>query len=509
MERILSSQAPSLEGKAVKIAGWVQTRRDHGKLIFLDIRDREGIVQVVCTPKQKEAYEQASRVRPEWVLEIEGTCQKRPQGMETQHSTGAVEVTATQITILAEAITPPFPLDTPGYDIDEEKRLHYRYLDLRRERLSSNLKKRSEVVQFMRQFLFDRDFIEVETPLLTKSTPEGARDFVVPSRLYPGKFYALPQSPQQYKQLLQVAGVERYFQIARALRDEDPRADRQAEHTQLDVEMSFVEREDVLQLIESLYTELVSKLFEEKKVAVTPFPRLSYEDAIKAHGNDRPDLRRDKNDPNELAFCFVLDFPAFEWSEKDKRWDSMHNPFSKPQVESAEELKKDPGEALSLQYDLVLNGQEIAGGSIRASDPKLLEATFEIMGYTKKEIAKQFGHMLEAFAYGVPPHGGIAGGIDRVLAILLGEPNIREVIAFPKTGDSKDPMMNSPSEISQGQLKELGIKVASPPSLKLRRAKECCRIRNSFVALAWRVLSCWSLRLLLGLCPTSYSSGKS
>lgn len=330
--------------------------------------------------------------------------------------------------------------------------------------MKRNLETRSNVLQFMRQFLVNKGFVEIETPLLTKSTPEGARDFVVPSRLYPGKFYALPQSPQQYKQLLQVAGFERYFQIARALRDEDPRADRQAEHTQLDIEMSFVEREDVLVLIESLYTELVTKLFPTKRIQTSPFPRLSYKQAMETYGNDRPDLRKNTDDPNELAFCFVLDFPAFEWSEKDKRWDAMHNPFSRPQVETAEELKKDPGNVLSLQYDLVLNGNEIAGGSIRASDPAILQATFEIMGHSVQNISEQFGHMLEAFTYGVPPHGGIAGGIDRVLMILLQEPNIREVIAFPKTGDSRDPMMESPATLSEVQLKELHIKVGKLPS---------------------------------------------
>ncbi len=462
MKRIFTNQTPLHIGENITIAGWVNIRRDHGKLVFLDIRDKEGIVQVVCSPKNQAALQVAERVRPEWVLEIQGMCQKRPEGMANETSQGSVEIVAETITILAEAATPPFPLDTDGYEIDEEKRLHHRYLDLRRERMRRNLKKRSDVVQFMRQFLFDQGFLEVETPLLTKSTPEGARDFVVPSRLYPGKFYALPQSPQQYKQLLQVAGVERYFQIARALRDEDPRADRQAEHTQLDIEMSFVEREDVLSLMESLYTELVSKLFEEKKIQTIPFPRMTYKEAMEKYGNDRPDLRKDKADPNELAFCFILDFPAFEWSEEKKRWDAMHNPFSKPQVAGPEELKKDPGNALSLQYDLVLNGQEIAGGSIRASDPALLQATFEVMGYSVPEIQKQFGHMLDAFSYGVPPHGGMAGGIDRIMAILLGEPNIREVIAFPKTGDNRDPMMDSPSEISKDQLKELSIALEKP-----------------------------------------------
>jgi aspartyl-tRNA synthetase len=314
----------------------------------------------------------------------------------------------------------------------------------------------------MRNFLQREGFLEVETPILTKSTPEGARDFLVPARLQPGKFYALPQSPQQYKQLLQVAGVERYFQIAKCLRDEDPRADRQAEHTQLDIEMSFVSREDILNLVEQLYIELCKKLFPDKKITKIPFPRITYEEALKKYNSDKPDLRENKADPSELAFCFVTDFPMFEWSEHEKKWGAMHHPFTKPQTENIKEIKTHPEKILAFQYDFVLNGIEIGGGSLRTTNLEVLLAVFEVLGHKKEEVKKQFGHLLEAFQYGVPPHGGMASGIDRFLAIVLAEPNIREVIAFPKTGDNRDLMMDAPSEVTEDQLKELHIKIIKP-----------------------------------------------
>jgi len=311
----------------------------------------------------------------------------------------------------------------------------------------------------MREFLIKEGFIEVETPILTKSTPEGARDFLVPSRLQPGNFYALPQSPQQYKQLLMVSGLEKYFQIARCFRDEDPRADRQAEFTQLDMEMSFVEEEDVLKLIENLYSTLVKNIFPEKKIQKTPFPRISYKEAMEKYNTDKPDLRADKNDADELAFCFIVNFPMFEWKKEEKRWDAVHHPFTRPQTESVQEIKKNPDKILACQYDFVLNGYEIGGGSLRSYKPEILEAVFEVMGHKKQDIKKKFGHLLEAFEYGVPPHGGIAPGIDRFLSIVLNEPNIREVMAFPKTGDNRDLMMQAPSEIEENQLKELNIKI--------------------------------------------------
>jgi len=298
--------------------------------------------------------------------------------------------------------------------------------------------------------------------MLTKSTPEGARDFLVPSRMYPGKFYALPQSPQQYKQLLMVAGLEKYFQIARCIRDEDPRADRQLEFTQLDLEMSFVTKNEILELTENLYVSLVKKLFPEKKIQKIPFPRITYKKAMEKYKSDKPDLRKNKESKEELAFAFIVDFPMFEWKETEKRWDAMHHPFTRPQTEDVKKIKKEPQNILAFQYDFVLNGYEIGGGSLRTFKPEVLETVFEVLGHTKKEARKKFSHLFEAFEYGVPPHGGIAPGLDRFLAIVLNEPNIREVIAFPKTGDSRDLMMDIPAPVAKEQLKELHIKIEKP-----------------------------------------------
>ncbi|MEK7510032.1 MAG: aspartate--tRNA ligase [Patescibacteria group bacterium] len=460
MERILTSKLPQCKQQRVKIAGWVHTRRDHGKIVFIDVRDREGIVQVVFTPQGKEAYKFAQEVRPEWVVEIEGMVQERPEGLKNPEiATGEIEIAAERLNVFSQAKTLPFAIDGDGYEINEEKRLQYRYLDLRRPRLRRNLAMRNRAIQFIRESLLGEGFMEIETPIITKSTPEGARDYLVPSRLYPGKFYALPQSPQQYKQLLQVAGFERYFQIVRCFRDEDPRADRQPEFTQLDIEMSFAEKEQILELVERLYITLVKELFPEKHVSKIPFPRITYKEAMEKWGSDKPDLREHKDDPNELAFTFIVDFPLFEWKEKEQRWDAVHHPFTRPQIEDIEEIKKDPGGMFSHQYDLALNGYEVAGGSLRIYQPELLEGIFELMGNKKEEIQKKFGHLLESFTYGVPPHGGIASGLDRLFAILLREPTIREVIAFPKTGDSRDLMMDTPSEVSKEQLKELHLMI--------------------------------------------------
>ncbi|MEK9209362.1 MAG: amino acid--tRNA ligase-related protein, partial [Patescibacteria group bacterium] len=318
---------------------------------------------------------------------------------------------------------------------------------------------RHKIENYLREHLTKQGFIEIETPVLTKSTPEGARDYVVPSRLQKGKFYALPQSPQQYKQLLMVSGLERYFQLVRCFRDEDTRGDRQPEFTQLDIEMSFVEQEDILNLIENLFTKLVQDLYLEKNISQIPWPRLSYKEAMEKYGNDKPDLRKNKNDQNELAFCWILDWPLFEWNKNEKRWDPHHHPFTSPRDEDLSLLDKDPAKVRSWQHDLVLNGYEVGGGSIRIHDPKIQEKVFELVGLKKEEIWQKFGHMLGAFRYGVPPHGGIASGLDRVIAILQNEPNIREVIAFPKTGDGRDLMMDSPSEINREQLKELGLEI--------------------------------------------------
>lgn len=491
--RIWIKDLPTYVGKDVFIAGWVNIVRSHGKLLFVDVRDVTAEAQAVFGSfSPPSILELGRRLRQEWVVGLFGTVRKRPSGMENPKlPTGTIELAVTDAVVFSEARTPPFAIEGDGYDVSEEKRLRWRYLDLRRTRLKRNLIIRNRVIDTIREFLRKEGFVEIETPILTKSTPEGARDFLVPSRLQKGHFYALPQSPQQYKQLLQVAGFERYFQIARCFRDEDPRADRQAEFTQLDIEMSFVEQEDILQLIENLYVAVITRVFPEKKITRIPFPRISYRDAIQKYHTDKPDLRQDKKNPNELSFAFVVDFPMFEWrkeevfspagtKKKKGRWDAVHHPFTKIKnpftnnkqnkitgIQANEEeeerfieyCKKNPGSLLAEQYDFVLNGFEIGGGSIREHNPRILEAVFEIMGHKSKEIKAKFGHLLEAFSYGVPPHGGIAPGIDRFVAVVLGESSIREVIAFPKTGDNRDLMMGAPSEIEQHQLEELGIEI--------------------------------------------------
>ena len=339
--------------------------------------------------------------------------------------------------------------------------MKYRYVDLRTDRMQKNIRNRHQVVKFIRDFLHKENFIEVETPMLTKSTPEGSRDYVVPARIYPGKFYALPQSPQQYKQLLMASGVEKYFQVARCMRDEDTRGDRQPEFTQLDLEMSFVEMEDVMAVNEKLFIDIVQKLYPEKKIQEIPFPRISYKDAMDKYGVDKPDLRKDKNDLNLLAFCWIIDWPFFEKTEEGG-WTFTHNPFSRPIPEHVDWLmKKENIEKIqTTQYDIVLNGNEIGGGSIRNHTDAALVRVFEIMGHKVEDIFRNFEHMISAFSSGCPPHGGIAWGLDRFVMLLENEPNIREVIAFPKTGEGRDPMMNSPTEISDKQLKELGIKLS-------------------------------------------------
>jgi aspartyl-tRNA synthetase len=451
-----------LVGETVELFGWVHTRRDHGKLIFIDVRDRSGIAQVVFTPKTPN-YEEASKLRSEWVVHIKGKINARPEKMvNADLPTGKVEVEPIELEILNTAETPPFPIDTNGLEIGEEHRMKYRYLDLRRERMLQNMTKRHELIKFIRDHLSAKGFLEIETPILTKSTPEGARDYVVPSRLYNGAFYALPQSPQQYKQLLMVAGLEKYFQIARCFRDEDTRGDRQPEFTQLDLEMSFVEREDVMALNEELLIALVKKLHPEKKIQEIPFPRMSHTEAMSKYNSDRPDLRKDKNDPNLLAFCWVIDFPFFEKTD-DGGWTFTHNPFSAPKPEFMADLLagKNIEGILTSQYDVVLNGSEIGGGSIRNHTAESLQAVFKVMGFSEERINQNFGHMLQAFSFGAPPHGGIAWGLDRLVAILNDQPNIREVIAFPKTGDTRDLMMESPSPLEPKQLKELHLEIKS------------------------------------------------
>ena len=448
-------------GEKVELFGWVNTRRDMGKIIFIDLRDRSGMAQVVFTPHQEDMYKIASDLRSEWVVRISGTVAERMgKTINENIPTGKVEIQPEELEVLSKAETPPFDIDTDGKMIGEDNRMKYRYLDLRRERMKNNLINRHKVIKFIRDFLDKEGFVEIETPILSKSTPEGARDFVVPSRLHNGKFYALPQAPQQYKQLLMVAGFEKYFQIARCFRDEDTRGDRQPEFTQLDLEMSFVDREKVMELNERLLIELVEKTMPEKKIQQVPFPRISYKEAMEKYGTDRPDLREDKDDPNLLAFAWVIDFPFFEKDDKGN-WTFTHNPFSAPKPEFEDDLlnKNNVENIITSQYDVTLNGFEIGGGSVRSHRPEMLKSVLEIIGVSEESIKENFGHMLEAFSYGAPPHGGIAWGLDRLVSILANEPNIREVITFPKTGDGRDLMMDGPSELTKEQFSELGIEV--------------------------------------------------
>ena len=451
MTRTLVKETPKKVGKKVLLKGWVDRRRDHGQLVFVDLKDRSGVVQIV-------GEEKLSQLRIADVIEIEGTVKKRPAGLiNPKLETGKIEVKVAKAKVLAASADLPFDLRGEGKQIGEETRLKYRYLDLRRPRLVRNLERRHQMIKFIRDWLDQKGFLEIETPLLTKSTPEGARDFIVPSRLQPGKFYALPQSPQQYKQLLMVAGFEKYFQIARCLRDEDLRADRQLEFTQLDLEMSFVEREDVLAIVEELMVDLSQAM--GKKIFKKPFPRIEYQEAMEKYGGDKFDLR-DKKEGHVFAFAFVVDQPLFEWKKEEKRWDAMHHPFTAPNPQDIPWLKKGKVEKVrSWQYDLVCNGEEVGGGSIRITDPKIQTKVFEIMGHTKEQVKKKFGHLLQAFEYGVPPHGGIALGLDRLVALFTGEDSIREVIAFPVTSSGQTAVMDAPSEVDEIQLKELGLKV--------------------------------------------------
>ncbi len=461
MNRTLVLEATNKVDEKVKLMGWVDTIRDHGKITFIDLRDRSGIIQCVG--------QNLPKVSVESVIEIEGKVNRRPEKLVNKDiETGEFEIWVEKMEVISAATELPFPINTDGYDIDENIRNKYRYLDLRRPRMARNIRLRSKVTQFIRNWLAQKEFMEIETPILTKTTPEGARDFLVPSRLQPGKFYALPQSPQQYKQLLMVAGFERYFQFARCFRDEDPRADRAyGEFTQLDMEMSFVSQEDILSLAEEMFTKVVSEIFPEKKISKSPWPRLSHKEAKEKYGNDKPDLRKDKNDPNELAFCWVLDFPLFTEQTKDdffhgsggSKWAPSHHMFTSPHPEDIELLDSDPGKVRGLQHDLVLNGYEVGGGSIRIHDPKIQEKVFSLIGFSEKQ-KKEFDHMLTAFTYGVPPHGGIAPGLDRFIMAVLGEPSVREAMAYPTSSSGQTSVLDAPSEATEGQLKELNIKLS-------------------------------------------------
>ena len=579
-------------GTRVTLAGWVDRRRDHGGLIFIDLRDREGVVQVVFNPEiSKQCHETASEIRNEYVVMTSGEVAFRPSGTENQKlATGEIEVIADNVVILNPSKTPPFYINE-DVEVEESLRLKYRYLDLRRCRMKANLLLRHQTVKFIRDFLDARGFIDVETPILIKSTPEGARDYLVPSRVHPGKFYALPQSPQQLKQLLMVAGIEKYYQIAKCFRDEDTRTDRQPEFTQLDLEMSFIDKEDILNLIEELFTSMVKKIKPECGL-IKPFPRLSYTEAMERYGTDKPDLRfgleiRDLSDiagetefsvfrsvvaeggkvkgirapgcatytrhqldelnrlvqglgakglttialsaspdslndltpemvrsvvakymtldqikgmarrleakpgdmllivagkpdlvsavlgelrqemgrrlklaePGFFAFAYILDFPLLRRDKQARKWESEHHPFTAPWDEDISLLDTNPGKVRGKHYDFVCNGYEIGGGSIRIHTAELQRKMFWLLGYSDEEIDGQFGHMLEAFEYGSPPHGGIALGIDRIIMLLAGEETIREVIAFPKNQSAVDLTVNAPSSVTEGQLAELHLRL--------------------------------------------------
>ena len=464
MERTYISETKNLTGKEVYLYGWVNVRRDHGKIIFIDLRDRSGVVQMVFVPSNKELYETASQLRSEWVIRVRGKVKERPEKMvNLEIETGKIELEPLELEILNKAEAMPFPIDTDGRDIDEEVRMKHRYLDLRRDRMKKNIVLRHKVSSLARGYLNKEGFIEIETPTLTKTSPEGARDFVVPSRFHPGKFYALPQAPQQYKQLLMIAGFEKYYQIAHAFRDEDLRGDRQFEHTQIDIEMSFADEKDVWSVVEGLMAHVVESL--GKKITKKPFPIFSHEEAMKKFGADKFDLRENKNDPNEFAFAWVADFPLFEWDGEDKKYTFAHNPFSAPKPEHVEKLMSakggdsDLGTLRARQYDLVCNGWELASGGVRISDPKVQRKVFEIMGLTPEETEERFGHLINAYQYGAPTHAGIAPGLDRLVMVLAGEKDIREVIAFPMSSKGQTSVMDAPSELSKKQLKELHLKI--------------------------------------------------
>lgn len=452
-------------GETVIIKGWIHTRRDMGKLAFLDVRDRSGVAQVVLVPAELSpaSQELMKDLRTEYCVAITGEVKQRNEKqVNPDFPTGTIEILAKEIEVLNTSKTLPFEIDNTA-GINEELRLKYRYLDLRSVRMRNNIMLRDRVITAFRDFLHQQEFLEIETPYLTKSTGEtGAREFVVPSRLHEGTFYALPQSPQQFKQLFMVAGLERYFQIARCFRDEDQRGDRQPDFTQLDLEMSFVEREDVLQLVEAMMIQMVKTCTPEKRIQQIPFPRLTYNEAMEKYNSDKPDLREDKNDPNSLAFCWVIDFPFFEKTEEGG-WTFTHNPFSAPKPEHMDWLmnKEHIEDILTTQYDIVLNGYEAGGGSIRNHRPEALKKVLEIMGMDEDQIQRRFGHMLEALEFGAPPHGGIAPGIDRIVMILANEPNIREVIAFPKDGAARDLMMGAPSRLDEKRLVEAHIALRS------------------------------------------------
>ncbi len=461
MQRTYIKDIAGKVGQEVSISGWIDIRRDQGKMVFFDFRDVTGYVQGVVLPMHTEALEVAKEIRSEWVVEVKGKVNARPpKNVQADKQNGTIELEVLSIKVLNKSETPPFDVRSDGKEIGEEIRLKYRYLDLRRPRLQKNIIMRDKIISFFRDYMHKNNFVEIETPILMKGTPEGSREYLVPSRLEKGKFYALPQSPQQFKQLSMVAGFDRYFQIARCMRDEDLRGDRQPEFTQLDYEMSFVNQEDVLAYTEPMFIELVKTLFPEKTFTQVPFPRLTYTESMEKYGSDKPDLRKDKDNPNELAFAWIVDFPMFEKTE-DGGLQAAHHPFCSIKEEDVSKFMegRDLMSIRANSYDLVLNGYELSSGSIRIHQSDMQKKVFELLEISEEEQQAKFSHMLEAFKYGAPPHGGFAPGIDRIVMLLMGEPNIREVIAYPKTGEGRDLMMNAPSEASGKQLKELGLGV--------------------------------------------------
>ena len=439
----------------VTLCGWVHRRRDHGKLIFIDVRDRYGFTQVVFVPSvSKDAHEKAQQLGPEFVVKIKGTVNVRPdKNVNADIPTGTIELCATGLEILNASEVPVFEIDDEG-DVSEELRLTYRYLDLRRQKLQTSLQLRHKLCSTIRNFLDQENFIEIETPVLTKSTPEGARDFLVPSRLNPGEFFALPQSPQLFKQILMVSGMDKYYQIVKCFRDEDLRADRQPEFTQLDMELSFAEQDDIFDLTERMY----KKIFKEVKgidISI-PFPRLTHAKAMEKYKSDKPDTRKDGED---FAFVWIVDFPLFKYNEDEKRWDSEHHPFTSFYEEDEKLLDgKDLSKIRSRSYDLVLNGNEIGSGSVRIHKQDVQKKIFDILGFDEKEAEKRFGFLLKAFKYGAPPHAGVAYGIDRLVALLIGLDSIRDTIAFPKTQKGNCLLTDAPTPIDTKQLKDLGLK---------------------------------------------------
>ncbi len=436
--------------KKVTLCGWANTVREHGKLIFIDLRDRYGITQIVCRD-----IAEAKKVALETVMQVKGQVKERKKGTENKNlTTGEIEILANEIKILTKAAKLPIQVNK-NEAVDENTRLKYRFLDLRRPEMQKALDFRNKVIIAAREYFEQQEFIEVETPILVKPTPEGARDYIVPSRVNPGKFYALPQSPQLYKQILMIAGFDRYFQIARCLRDEDLRADRQPEHTQIDLEVSFVTGEDIMKIVEGMYKHIFKKVLGiELKI---PFPRLTYKEAMSKYRTDKPDIRKNKKDKKEYAFCWIYDFPLFAYNKQEKKWEPEHHIFSSPKQQDIKLLDTDPGKVKGALFDIVLNGSELGSGSIRINDPELQEKVMKIIGLSKKEAYKKFGFLLDAYKYAGPPHGGMGLGLDRLIAIMLGYSDIREVIAFPRNKAAQNPMDDSPSEISKQQLDEAHI----------------------------------------------------